>query len=137
MISLSEGELVNWRVMHPSILDMKEQDIIHFPAMKRMIHLHMMIPGHALLLGSIPEGAQMRLYLKVSLSLDDVEANRPKLAASHRFPYPLKTRAPPSESFMMCRLFGMARILIIKQNHTLNCFEVGYRRPGPKRPKQG
>jgi len=38
-ISLSEGELVNWRVLLPLILDMnmKLQDIFHFRAMRRRI----------------------------------------------------------------------------------------------------
>ena len=137
-ISLSEGELVDCRVMLtlPQDMTMKLQDTFHIRAMRKKIHLHMMIHGNALPLG-IPEGAQTTPYRKVSLVVDDVEANQVEATASLRFPYPLKTKAPRSGSFMMFLLFGMERILIIKQNLTSSCFEVGYRPPGPKTPKQG
>ena len=97
-ISLSEGELVNCRVMltRPQDMTTKLQDIFHIRAMKRMIHSYMMIRG-ALPLGS-PEEAQTILYREVSLVLDDVEANQAEAAASHRFPYPnWACRKIPSE----------------------------------------
>ena len=108
-ISLSEGELVDCRVMLtlPQDMTMKLQDIFHILAMRKKTLLHMMIHGNAALPLGSPEGAQTRPYRKVSLTLGDVEANQVEATASPRFPYPLKTRAPRRGSFMMFRLFGL------------------------------
>ena len=139
-ISLSEGELVNCRVMliQPQGMTMKQLDIFRTKVMRKKTHGNAMkIHGNAAHPLGSPEGALTKPYRKDCPLLDDVEANQVEATASPRFPYPLKTRAPRRGSFMTYLLFGMERILIIKQNLTSSCFEVGYRLPGPKGPKQG